>query len=338
MPAVSIIVPVYNVKKYLRRCIDSILAQTFTDIEVLLVDDGSTDGSGAICDEYAQRDNRVRVFHKKNGGVSMARNLGLDKATGKWVMFVDSDDEVTPQICERLLLHATERCMPMCMWREGTEDDYVLVDSVIKGSVAHPIREILRIKYHHPWDKIYERAIIEKAHLRFKEDISYMEDAIFCFEYYCYLESFVVVNEQLYFHRSLPNSLSHDRFIPNYEETLKCYYNGKERLAKCISCWDENYQKMMYSDYLVSYSKVFDNNMRRDAPGALRQKMQRNNGILRCEEFMKVYPYRYERTKDFTKRYIRMLEISYCTGSYFWLWMLGVSGKIKEAIKERDNQ
>ena len=92
MPKVSIIVPVYNVEAYLHRCIDSILAQTFTDWELLLIDDGSPDRSGEICDEYALKDKRIRVFHKKNGGVSSARNFGLNNACGDWTTFVDSDD------------------------------------------------------------------------------------------------------------------------------------------------------------------------------------------------------------------------------------------------------
>lgn len=91
-PKISVIVPVYNVEKYLRRCIDSILAQTFTDFELLLIDDGSKDNSRDLCDGYAMKDERVRVFHKKNGGVSSARNLGLDNAKGEWVSFVDADD------------------------------------------------------------------------------------------------------------------------------------------------------------------------------------------------------------------------------------------------------
>lgn len=109
MPTISVIVPVYNVEKYLRRCVDSILAQTFTDIEVLLVDDGSTDGSGTICDEYAQQDSRVRVFHKANGGVSSARNLGLDEATGKWIAFVDSDDYIGVTLYEKIMDVSTEQ-------------------------------------------------------------------------------------------------------------------------------------------------------------------------------------------------------------------------------------
>ena len=92
MPKISVIVPVYKAEAYLHRCVGSLLTQTFTDFEVLLVDDGSPDRSGAICDEYARRDSRVRVFHKENGGVSSARNYGISKAEGLWLLFVDSDD------------------------------------------------------------------------------------------------------------------------------------------------------------------------------------------------------------------------------------------------------
>ena len=94
IPCISVIVPVYNVENYLPRCVDSILSQSFTDFELILVDDGSPDNSGKICDEYAEKDNRVRVFHKPNGGVSSARNLGLDNALGEFVTFIDSDDYV----------------------------------------------------------------------------------------------------------------------------------------------------------------------------------------------------------------------------------------------------
>ena len=106
MPTVSVIVPVYNVREYLSRCVDSILAQTFADIEVLLIDDGSTDGSGAICDEYAQKDSRVRVFHQENGGVCAARNCGLDEAKGEYYLLCDSDDAIHPKLIEMAIFQA----------------------------------------------------------------------------------------------------------------------------------------------------------------------------------------------------------------------------------------
>lgn len=102
-PKISVIVPVYNVEQYLPRCIDSILAQTFTDFELLLIDDGSTDNSGKICDEYASKDSRIRVFHKENGGVSSARNLGLDNAEGEYILFIDGDDAISIDTLEKNL-------------------------------------------------------------------------------------------------------------------------------------------------------------------------------------------------------------------------------------------
>ncbi len=105
-PKVSVIIPVYNVERYLRECVDSVLGQSYENIELILVDDGSTDGSGTICDEYAGRDSRVRVFHQSNGGQSVARNAALDVARGDWVMFVDSDDAITGNAIEMLLTAA----------------------------------------------------------------------------------------------------------------------------------------------------------------------------------------------------------------------------------------
>lgn len=99
---ISVIVPVYNTKAYLKRCVDSLLGQTYGDMEIILVDDGSTDGSGELCDSYAAMDGRVRVFHKENGGSSSARNLGLDNARGEYIGFVDSDDYVDPDMYEKL--------------------------------------------------------------------------------------------------------------------------------------------------------------------------------------------------------------------------------------------
>lgn len=105
---ISVIVPVYNVEKYINKCIDSIINQTYKNIEIILIDDGSTDNSGKICDEYSKKDNRVKVIHKKNSGVSSTRNIGIQKAIGEWIAFVDSDDWIELNFCEEMLLTAVE--------------------------------------------------------------------------------------------------------------------------------------------------------------------------------------------------------------------------------------
>lgn len=101
-PLISVIVPVYNTKAYLGRCVDSVCAQTYSNLEILLIDDGSTDGAGEMCDKYVTKDRRIKVFHKENGGSSTARNLGLQKAEGAYIGFVDSDDYIAPDMYERL--------------------------------------------------------------------------------------------------------------------------------------------------------------------------------------------------------------------------------------------
>lgn len=127
LPLISVLVPVYNVKPYLRHCIDSVLAQTFLDFEVVLVDDGSTDGSGKICDNYASEDGRVRVIHQKNEGLAAARNTALGSARGTLVTYVDGDDWILPHYLERLLeaLHGTGADMSVCSMYFASRDDEV---------------------------------------------------------------------------------------------------------------------------------------------------------------------------------------------------------------------
>lgn len=114
-PQVSVIIPVYNVKNYLNRCLDSALAQTYSNLDIVIIDDGSTDGSAAIIDEYASKDARIQAIHQKNAGVSQARNAGIDAAKGEWIAFLDSDDEMTKDAVETLLLTALEADAPMSM-------------------------------------------------------------------------------------------------------------------------------------------------------------------------------------------------------------------------------
>ena len=124
MPAISIIVPIYNMEHLMRRCIDSLLAQTFADYELLLIDDGSKDGSWSICQEYARKDARIGIYHKENGGLSDARNYGLSKAIGKYTIFADPDDWVSPEGLDRLYATAEREQADMTMCDLYREDEY----------------------------------------------------------------------------------------------------------------------------------------------------------------------------------------------------------------------
>lgn len=190
MPKISVIVPVYNTEKYLHRCIDSILAQTFTDFELLLIDDGSKDNSGTICDEYAAMDSRVRVFHKENGGVSSARNLGLDNARGEWISFVDSDDWIEPILIESCIGVISET-HNIDIIRYGYYEEEPLNKRVIRCGTNDNEVILSLITFYEKcgnycywgfvWNTAFKKDLI--GELRFDENINYCEDHIFTYEY-----------------------------------------------------------------------------------------------------------------------------------------------------------
>ena len=161
-PAVSVIVPVYNVAPYLRRCVDSLLCQTLRDIEIILIDDGSTDGSGQLCDEYAAGDARIRVIHQENAGLSEARNAGIDRARADFFMFVDSDDWVEPEYCGLPLAVAKEQQADLVMFQRR----YMRRGNEIKKQAPIPEgpktqEEALRLLIDgvrvSVWNKLYQR-------------------------------------------------------------------------------------------------------------------------------------------------------------------------------------
>ena len=191
-PTVSIIVPVYNAEKTLPRCIDSILGQEYTDFELLLIDDGSSDSSGEICDRYAAQDSRIRVTHKPNSGVSDSRNIALDQACGTYLQFLDSDDWITPNATGLFVEYAQRyhcdmvisyfyRVVGERVSRKGDiEDDCVLTQEEF---AAHMMENPADFYYGVLWNKLYRRDLVEKYHLRMNPKINWCEDFMFNLEY-----------------------------------------------------------------------------------------------------------------------------------------------------------
>lgn len=178
-PAISIIVPVYKAEKYLHKCLDSILAQTFTDFEVLLIDDGSPDRSGEICDEYAAKDSRMRVFHKENGGVSAARQTGMDNALGEWTIHVDPDDWVEPTMLEELYKKAkeTDADMVICDYFQDIGNCSQYIDQV-PSSLDHIeiLKGLFRNLQGSCWNKLVKRDCYSRYGIRFPKGINICED------------------------------------------------------------------------------------------------------------------------------------------------------------------
>lgn len=193
-PKITVIVPVYNTEKYLRRCVDSILAQTFTDFELLLIDDGSTDGSSAICDEYAKKDSRVRVFHKENGGVSSARNLGLDKAYGEWISFVDSDDWIDVLFLSSLIQRANNS--ELVLELTNTKVIKNIYQNRDIGVLMESVEVLLR--WTTPWGKLFNGDLLRKCKIRFDLNVHSGEDTMFVLEYLAQIERVSVSDEICY--------------------------------------------------------------------------------------------------------------------------------------------
>ncbi len=249
MPRISVIVPVYKAEAYLSQCVESILGQTFSDLELLLIDDGSPDASGAMCDRFAEMDSRVRVIHKENGGVSTARNAGLDAATGEYIAFVDSDDWIEPDMYAAIMEKVVEfGC------------DVVLCDCV-KDSPGQSI------PYTHPIRSgFYDRAALETeyfshllmmenveypatisnclllfrrelaADVRYLAGVRYSEDLLFGAEILYRAQSFFYMKGQLFYHYIMnPGSATHRFVADKWQDYRKLHRGIRASFGSCTN-------------------------------------------------------------------------------------------------------
>ena len=224
MPVISVIIPVYNVEKYLRKCVDSVLGQTFKDIEIILVDDGSTDGCGKICDEYAEKDSRIRVIHKENGGLSSARNAGLDIARGEYIGFVDSDDYVSAEMYEKLLAAAKKYsanlvfCNIKCFGENENGEEISWVSETCGGKrglcLPNEILDdvkTLRAFYPSACNKLYSKEIF--TNIRYPEGFWY-EDKYVLLDIICAANAIACIGDSLYYYYMRQGSIIHAAFNP----------------------------------------------------------------------------------------------------------------------------
>lgn len=224
-PLISVIIPVYNVEKYLHRCLDSVIAQTYQNLEIICVDDGSIDESGRICDQYAVRDARIKVIHQENQGLSAARNRDLDAAEGEYIAFVDSDDYILEgmykKMLDKLLDYSVDLCV--CQWQYEFSDGRQVVkkkniDPTIYGckTSLEFARFLYRGNYENgvvvaAWNKLYRRALLDK--IRFEGRIH--EDEAFCGRIMAKNISVYVMEEQFYVYAQNGDSLTNKPFSAN---------------------------------------------------------------------------------------------------------------------------
>ena len=277
-PLLSIIVPVYDVENYLQKCIDSILAQTFTDFELILVEDGSPDGCPALCDAAAAKDARIRVLHQKNGGLSAARNAGLDAARGAWIGFVDSDDYIAPEMYEAMYqaVQNTGADLALCDYAEVDEAGVPCQSMHVRlEKKDFTGRELLKnatdSMIQPAWNKLYRRAVF--AQLRYPE--GKLNEDLFLIPKICLqIQKAVVMPKALYYYVQRGGS------IMNGSKTLR-HFDAAEAAQRYWDCLVENtaYDALANAAKFTmgSVSRVY-----RQLPPALR-KAPRSREMLRMQ-------------------------------------------------------
>ena len=219
-PLISIIVPVYNVEPYLRRCLDSIVNQTYKNLDIILIDDGSTDGCGGICDEYVANDGRIKVVHQKNMGLSVARNVGLDIAEGKYVQFVDSDDWIEFSTCETILSIAIEKqadivCFGYCeLFPSGVVKNWCVDSSgeIEKTKIIREFASETGIIRDYVWNKLFAKRLFDD--IRFPLGRCY-EDIDVSYRLFHKASKIYGINTIFYNYFRRKGSLAHNRYSPN---------------------------------------------------------------------------------------------------------------------------
>lgn len=233
---VSVIIPVYKVEKYIERCINSVLEQTLEEIELVLVDDGSPDNCGKICDDYANMDSRISVIHKKNQGLGLARNSGMNIARGEFIAFVDSDDYIEKDMLETMYNKAKTEGADTCLCNiknvSGTfRGEDVIREVLIKSIGAkYDGSDYIGMSV---WRGIYSRELITKNKLQFVSEREYIsEDIIFDLTYYKYSNCTTIVNKMLYNYTINTDSLSRGYKANRFEMCAKLYEKEKEMLRE----------------------------------------------------------------------------------------------------------
>ena len=286
MPSISVIVPVYQAEKFLHRCLDSVARQTFSDWELILVDDGSTDGSAALCDRLAAKDNRVRVFHrKKNQGVSEARNLGSNEAKGDYIAFLDADDCYEFQALETLwnLREQSGADAAACgltyLWPGGKQSVQAQLPAGVYGGAE--IREKLVLPL--TGDRLtqpvfngysvcylFSTELIRKNHIAF--DGPYLEDELFVLEYFCNARTLAVTDQPLYRYFLHGESATH-HYMKNFPQVFARFMERKEALVSKYSLESLRPQWRESSNWAGLLIAV-GNEYARDNPKSIRQRQK----------------------------------------------------------------
>ncbi|WP_370754814.1 glycosyltransferase family 2 protein [Megamonas funiformis] len=251
MNKISVIVPIYNAEKYISECIESIINQSYYNLEIILVDDGSTDNSKKICDGYAKLDNRIKVFHNENRGVSYTRNFGIINSSGKYIVFVDSDDTINENYVELLVTTMLKYNSDIAICGFDFINNILRKKYIIRGKESI-FKGVLENDYYilepfllTPWGKLYKRSILIEYKIFFPEKYNIAEDQIYNYNYLGIIKSYVFINKALYNYCDRNNcSLSKNRDICNFNAEVECLKVKQKFLKKNnIKKWEKHINK-----------------------------------------------------------------------------------------------
>lgn len=286
---ISIVVPIYNAESTLDKCIQSLRNQTYEKIEIILINDGSRDRSLEICRNHENEDKRIRVIDKKNGGVSSARNAGLTIASGKFVMFCDSDDWAEPEWCEELVTHYEENCLIMCAhYVEGVQT-YIPHEIKATGeNVCLERSQFYKLKlcnFNAPWNKIFDMSIIQKYHLKFDDKITNGEDYLFIMQYLEKIDGNILFLKKCVFHYLWPREYSlSSKISDDYLEQCCFLFNNILRLSEKIGLKDDIGKKQIMTDFYNEFQKILISVLN-DSNISLKQRLIKMSEIMSTNEY-----------------------------------------------------
>ena len=280
---ISVIIPVYNTKKYLERCFESLRSQTYSSFQAILVDDGSLDGSGALCDLYAQMDKRFQVIHKENAGPSRARNCALDVAMGDYVFFLDSDDYLSEDAFQIMVDHIDAADMVCCAYTRVDEDERICSKQFSVPSGVLNRKEMLHLLLYEDrygfvgylFPKLYKRQIIQTNHLRFEESLKHNEDRVFVAAYVLHSRDVCFGTEGTYFYRQREDSLVHSVGASKFSRDCLHELFGFEKMKDLFA---SEYKEEWYrTSRLIFEKSLFWHKI---IPSNMRQEKKENERLL----------------------------------------------------------
>lgn len=344
-PVISIIIPIYNTESYLQKCLDSIVCQSYSKVEIICVDDESTDHSWKILQSYAVKDARFNIFRKKNEGVSAARNYGLKKATGDYLMFVDSDDWIDKETCEQAINAMKEYNADVVMWSYIRElsgesrpklilnQNRIFEGKEVKTELHRRMYGILGEELKNPenadalctvWGKLYRRDIIEKNQIQFFDirKIGTYEDGLFNVEVFRHVDKAVFINQYLYHYRRDNDMSITSKYDKNMKDKRNVLFDHLEQSIK-EECLSSEYEQALNNRIVLSLIDLGINEM--NCPNSWNKKNTGIRNIILSERYQSaINMFDYEYLPMHWKCFFKLASIKCSLGVVGLLWIIQI--------------